>query len=98
LDKLKATEDQRIGQTLASLSLQEVEGAQAAQREAMGAAARAITSGVGAIGQVGSSVIQSLNPYAGKSDKPFGETEEEMIEVTMPDGTKQKVVKSALAK
>lgn len=99
LDKLKAAEDQRIGQTLASLSLQEVEGAQAAQREAMSAAARAITGGVGAIGQIGSSVIQNLNPYAGKSDKPFGETDgDEMVEVTLSDGTKQKVPKSTLQK
>jgi len=78
LDKLKAAEDQRIGQTLASLSLQEVEGAQLAQREAMAAGARAMTSGITALGDFASSAIKASNPYLGQKDttppggnKPF---------------------------
>ena len=49
IEKLKAQDEARASQQLASLSLQEAEGAQLAARDAQAAKTAAITSGLGAI-------------------------------------------------
>jgi non-ribosomal peptide synthetase component E (peptide arylation enzyme) len=65
IEQLKAQDEARASQQLASLSLQEAEGAQLAARDAQTAKAAAITSGLGAVTGVAENLI-SLDPETGE--------------------------------
>ena len=65
LEQLKAQDEARASQQLASLSLQEAEGAQQAAADAQTAKAAAITSGLGAVTGVAENLI-SLDPETGE--------------------------------
>lgn len=65
IEQLKAQDEARASQQLASLSLQEAEGAQQAAADAQTAKAAAITSGLGAVTGVAENLI-SLDPETGE--------------------------------
>jgi hypothetical protein len=66
IEQLKAKDEARASQQLASLSLQEAEGAQLAARDAQTAKTAAITSGLGAITGIGQQMA-SVNPVTGEA-------------------------------
>jgi hypothetical protein len=66
IEQLKAQDEARASQQLASLSLQEAEGAQKAAADAQSAKAAAITSGFGALTSIGQQMA-SVNPKTGEA-------------------------------
>ena len=66
IEQLKAQDEARASQQLASLSLQEAEGAQQAAADAQAAKAAAITSGFGALTSVGQQMA-AVNPVTGEA-------------------------------
>lgn len=66
IEQLKAQDEARVSQQLASLSLQEAEGAQKAAADAQAAKTAAITSGLGAITGIGQQMA-AVNPVTGEA-------------------------------
>lgn len=66
IENLKAKDEARASQQLASLSLQEAEGAQQAAADAQSAKAAAITSGFGSLASVGQQMA-AVNPVTGEA-------------------------------
>jgi len=65
IEQLKAKDEARAAQQMATLSLQEAEGAQLAARDAQSAKTAAITSGLGAVTGVAENLI-ALDPETGE--------------------------------
>ena len=66
IEQLKAQDEARASQQMASISLQEAEGAQKAAADAQAAKAASITSGFGALTSIGQQ-MGAVNPYTGEA-------------------------------
>jgi hypothetical protein len=66
IEQLKAQDEARASQQMASISLQEAEGAQKAAADAQAAKAASITSGMGSLTSIGQQ-MGAVNPYTGEA-------------------------------